>query len=152
MAALPPRPIIRLAWKAHKALVGVSGGRFGYRSASEDQEGLAELITIGRKSGERRAVMIAFFEDGDDFVTMAMNGWDKADPAWWLNLQANPEAELALSADRTVKVTGRAAAEGKEHDRLWENWRRLDHSVDKFADRRTNGTPVVILSPVESKA
>ena len=36
--------------------------------------------------------MIGYFTDGSDLVTMAMNGWSEAEPAWWLNLQANPAA------------------------------------------------------------
>lgn len=42
--------------------------------------------------------MIGYFEEGDDVVTMAMNGWGAPEPAWWLNLQANPEAALDLHA------------------------------------------------------
>ncbi len=143
---LPPRSVIRFAWKVHKALYRYSGGRLGLRDATPDQEGLAELTTVGRRSGHDRTVMIAFFEDGDDYVTMAMNGWDTADPAWWLNLQANCTAKLALTSG-TIDVVGRAAELGDEHDRLWERWRKIDVRVDKYAERRTEGTPVVILSP-----
>jgi len=144
---LPPRTVIRFAWRVHKALYRWSGGRFGLRKYTADQEGLAELTTTGRRSGQQRKVMIAFFEDGDDYVTMAMNGWDVAPPAWWLNLQANDRARLALPIG-TIDVSGRAAVEGEEHDRLWQRWRELDHNVDKFAERRIDGTPVIILSPV----
>ena len=143
---LPPRPVIRFAWGLHKALYRWSGGRLGLRTATPDQEGLAELTTIGRRSGQQRPVMIGYFQDGDDYVTMAMNGWDAADPAWWLNLQANEQAKLALPSG-TIDVIGRAATAGEEHDRLWQRWREMDHNVDKFAKRRTDGTPVVILSP-----
>ena len=95
--------------------------------------------------------MIGYFKDVDaegneDYVTMTMNGWDAADPAWWLNLQANEAASLALPG-RTIAVNGRAANEGEEHDRLWARWRELDHSVDNYSAQRTNGTPAVILSP-----
>ncbi len=145
MAPLPPRPIIRLAWKTHRALVRWSGGRFGLRSSSANQEGLAQLTTTGRRSGQKRTVMIAYLMDGDDFVTMAMNGWDEADPAWWLNMQANPTAEL-ITPDGTITVVGRAANAGDEHDRLWNAWRDLDKFVDQHSHRR-NHTPVVILSP-----
>ena len=147
-AFFPPRPVIRFAWKVHRALYRLSGGRFGLREATSETEGLAELTTVGRRSGQQRSVMIAFFEDGDDYVTMAMNGWDAADPAWWLNLQANEQAKLALIG-QTIDVVGRAALPGEEHDRLWERWREMDHNVDKFATRRTNGTPVVLLSPTQ---
>lgn len=145
MAPLPPRPIIRLAWKIHRGLFRYSNGRLGLREATPDQEGLAQLTTIGRKSGEKRVVMIAYCKDGDDFVTMAMNGWAEADPAWWLNLQANPNAEL-VTPDGRIEVVGRAAEPGEEHDRLWNTWRALDKFIDQHSHRRSN-TPVVILTP-----
>lgn len=144
---LPPRPVIRFAWNVHKALYRWSGGRFGLRVSTPTKEGLAQLETTGRRTGRPRSVMIAYFEDGDDYVTMAMNGWDVAEPAWWLNLQTHERAELALPSG-TIDVIGRAATEGAEHDRLWDRWRKLDHNVDKYAARRSKGTAVVVLSPV----
>ena len=115
MSKLPPRLVIRVAWKAHRALVRYSGGRLGLTEAQPDKEGLAQLTTMGRKSGQERVVMIAYFRDGKDYVTMAMNGWDEADPSWWLNMQANPDATL-LASSGEVAVTGRAAEPGTEHD------------------------------------
>lgn len=143
---LPPRWIIRIAWKTHKAIYRWSGGRLGLSAAKVDAEGLALLTTTGRRSGQQREVMIAYFDDGQDMVTMAMNGWDAPEPAWWLNLLANPQATLT-TVDGPQAVVGRAAVDD-EHDRLWERWRELDKSVDRFGSRRTNGTTVVILTPV----
>lgn len=50
-------------------------------------------------------MIIAYVEDGANLVTLAMNGWADAEPAWWLNLQARPEASVTL-------VDGRRAAAG----------------------------------------
>ena len=88
--------------------------------------------------------MIAYFVDGDALVTMAMNGWGAPEPAWWLNLQANPEATLALSGEANVPVVGRRA-EGDERDRLWERWRHYDKNLDGYATRRPSETAVVVL-------
>ncbi len=145
---LPPRWVITTAWRIHRALYRWSGGRFGLRDARPDRYGLAQLTTTGRRSGEARSVMIGFFTDGDDLVTMAMNGWGEAEPAWWLNLQAEPTATLTLP-DRTIEVVG-AAAEGSEHDRLWDRWRELDKDLDGWAARRPGKTAVVVLTPVET--
>lgn len=143
---LPPRWFIRSAWKTHKALYRWSGGRFGLRRPRSDRYGLAYLTTTGRRSGLERGVMIGYFEDGDAVVTMAMNGWGAPEPAWWLNLQAHPEATLALAGGSTVSVVGRSAA-GEERDRLWERWRELDEGLDGFAARRPTETAVVVLEP-----
>ena len=106
---LPPRWFIRAAWKTHKALYRWSGGRFGLRTPREDRYGLAHLTTIGRRSGQERSVMIGYYEDGDAIVTMAMNGWGAPEPAWWLNLQAEPEATLTMAGGTTVPVVARRA-------------------------------------------
>ena len=52
--------------------------------------------------------MVGYFEDGDALVTMAMNGWGAGEPAWWLNLQANPDAEVETNAGARP-VTARTA-------------------------------------------
>ena len=142
---LPPRWFIRAAWKIHRGLYRWTGGRFGLRVPRADRYGLAFLTTTGRRSGMERGVMIGYYEDGDDVVTMAMNGWGAPEPAWWLNLQAEPQATLAL-ADGTIEVTGRAAT-GAERERLWEGWRQLDRDLDGYASRRPGDTAVVVLTP-----
>ena len=142
---LPPRWVITTAWKIHRALYRVSKGRFGLRRAKGDTYGLAQLTTTGRRSGLERSVMIGYFCDGDDIVTMAMNGWGAAEPAWWLNLQSEPTANLTMP-NGTVAVTARAAA-GPERDRLWQRWSEIDEGLDGYASRRPNETAVVILTP-----
>lgn len=147
-AFLPPRWVVRTAWKIHRGLYRWSGGRMGLRLPSGDREGLAQLTTTGRRSGIQREVMIAYFEDGDDYVTMAMNGWSAAEPAWWLNLQTSPHATLTL-ADGTIEVAA-SAATGAERDRLWARWRHIDKGVDRYSSRRPAGTAVVVFSIVPS--
>jgi len=44
-----------------------------------------------------------------------MNGWADAEPAWWLNLQARPDATVAFKdGSRTVRAR---ATEGEEPER-----------------------------------
>ena len=143
---LPPRWFIRLAWKVHRGLYRISGGRFGLRRPKEDTYGLMRVTTIGRRTGEERAVMLGYFEDGDDLVTMAMNGWGAPEPAWWLNLQAHPEVRVETpDADRTM--CGRAA-DATERTRLWARWGEIDNDLDGYAARRPSETAVVIFEPI----
>ena len=76
---------------------------------------------------------------------MAMNGWGAPEPAWWLNLKANPSAQLTLPGG-TIDVTGHAAA-GDERARLWQRWRGFDRGLDGSAARRPDTTAVVVLTP-----
>ena len=142
---LPPRWFIRLAWSVHRGLYRLTGGRLGLWRPKPDGWGTLRLTTVGRRTGRERSVMVGYFEDGPDLVTMAMNGWGEGEPAWWLNLQAHPDARVEL-ADGARSVTGRAA-QGEERDRLWDRWREIDENLDGYAARRSTETAVVILEP-----
>lgn len=73
-ARLPPRWFVETFWHGHRALLRVSGGRFGLWRPKPGRYGTAQLTTTGRRSGSPRRVVIGYFEDGPDLVTMAMKG------------------------------------------------------------------------------
>jgi hypothetical protein len=72
-------------------------------------------------------VIIAYLEDGPNLIAMAMNGWADGEPAWWLNLQAHPDASVVLvDGPRPVRAraakgtNGRACgADGARSTRSW---------------------------------
>jgi F420H(2)-dependent quinone reductase len=144
---LPPRWFIRLFWQLHRAVIRVTGGRLGLWLPTK-RWGTVRLTTTGRRTGQPRHVILGYFEDGPNLVTLAMNGWGPAEPAWWLNLQAHPEARAELAGSQ-LAVTGRAA-EGEERARLWARWAEIDKDLDAYAARRPHETAVVVLEPVPS--
>ena len=145
-ATLPPRPVVRTAWVLHRALYRLSGGRIGLRPPEAGNKfGMMRLRTVGRRSGEPRVAIVGYLEDGPNLVTLAMNGWAEAEPAWWLNLQAQPDTTVELK-DGPRAVRGRAA-EGEERDRLWARWREFSDNYDAWAALRSGPTAVVVLEP-----
>jgi F420H(2)-dependent quinone reductase len=144
---LPPRWFIRTFWTVHRAILRLTGGRLGLRRATDTRWGMMRLTTVGRRSGERRQAVLGYFEDGPNLVTMAMNGWGDPEPAWWLNLQANPDTTVEL-ADGRRAVHGRAATP-EERPRLWSRWGEYDGEANlaTWASRRSRETAVVILEP-----
>ena len=143
---LQPRWFIRSFWVAQRAVYRVTRGHVGLRRATATQWGMMRLRTVGRRSGQERVAILGYFEDGADLVTMAMNGWADPEPAWWLNLQAHPDAIVDLP-DGPRAVRGRAA-DPDERPRLWARWKEYDGAeLDGFATRRSRETAVVILSP-----
>ncbi|HEU4424034.1 MAG TPA: nitroreductase/quinone reductase family protein [Pilimelia sp.] len=140
---LPPRWFVRVAWVVHRALYRVTGGRVGLWRARANRWGAARLTTTGRRTGRQRSVIIGYLDDGPNLVTMAMNGWADGEPAWWLNLQANPDARVDL-VDGSRPVRARAA-EGDERSRLWARWQEIDAKLDAYAALRSSETAVVIL-------
>jgi deazaflavin-dependent oxidoreductase (nitroreductase family) len=114
---------------------------------------MMRLTTTGRRSGAARTVILGYIPAGGGFATLAMNGWGATDPAWWLNLQAAPDATVDLG-DGPIAVRARAAA-GEERDRLWAGIAQhpgWGDDLGALAARRLVETAVVVLEPVEPAA
>ena len=142
---LPPRWFVRFAWAVHRAIYRLTGGRRGLWPPKTDKWGTMRLTTIGRRTGRERSAILGYYEDGPNLVTTAMNGWADGEPAWWLNLQAHPDATVDLvDGSRTVRAR---AAQGDERARLWARWREVGTDVDAYATLRSTETAVVILEP-----
>ncbi len=154
---LPPRWVIRVIWALHRAIYRLTGGRRGLsRPTPGGSFGHLRLKTVGRRSGAERIAILGYVEDGPNLVTLAMNGWADADPAWWLNLQARPDAIVELKGGASRAVRARAA-DGEERQRLWTLLH--DYSgygdFDAFTSHRAGETTVVVLEPrrlVEARA
>ena len=144
-----PRFALRTFWALHRAAYRVTGGRFGLsRPKTGSKFGMLRLKTIGRRSGQSRVTIVGYYEDGENLVTLAMNGWGEKEPAWWLNLQAQPDATIDLP-DGPRAVRARAAA-GPERERLWatfDDYPGWGNDLDALAARRPTTTAVVILEP-----
>ena len=145
-ARLPPRWFVVSAWHVHRWMFRLTGGRLGLWRPRRGKWGALRLTTTGRRTGEPRSVILGYFEDEPNLISMAMNGWGAAEPAWWLNLQAHPEAVVQLAGGIRREVLGRAAV-GVEREQLWQRWRETDNDLDGYAARRPGETAVVILEP-----
>ena len=145
-ARVPPRWFVVSAWYVHRGIVRAFRGRKGLWRPRPGKWGALRLTAKGRRSGKLRSVIIGYYEDGPNLVTMAMNGWGAAEPAWWLNLQAQPEAVVELAGRIRREVHGRAAV-GLEREQLWQRWRELNQNLDGYAARRAQETAVVVLEP-----
>ncbi len=153
-ASTPPRLLVRTFWVLHRAAYRLTGGRFGLsHPESGARFGMMRLATVGRRSGKPRMTIIGYYEDGPNLVTLAMNGWGQAEPAWWLNLQAQANATVGL-ADGRRAVRARAAT-GPERQRLWARFRDFPgwgDDIDALASHRPSETAVVVLEPRASRA
>ena len=144
-----PRWIVRTIWIGHRAAFRLTGGRFGLRTAEDTRWGMLRLRSTGRRTGRERVAIVGFIEDGPNLVVPAMNGWADPEPAWWLNLQANPSATVELPDGSSRVVRARAAA-GDERARLWRRFVDLRSAAfsDANAALRSRETAIVVLEPV----
>jgi len=145
-----PRWIVRSIWIGHRAAFRLTGGRFGLRTAEDTRWGMLRLRSTGRRTGKERIAIVGFIEDGPNVVVPAMNGWADPEPAWWLNLQANPDATVELPDGSSRAVRARAAV-GDERERLWRRFVGLGSAAftDASAALRSRETAIVVLEPIE---
>jgi deazaflavin-dependent oxidoreductase (nitroreductase family) len=101
------------------------------------------LTTTGRKSGEPRIMPLIFAPDGDRQVIVASKGGAPEHPAWYLNLQANPEVQVQVKGDRfTAKAHD---AQGEERDRLWKVMVGEWPDYEEYQKKTDREIPIVIL-------
>ena len=106
------------------------------------------LVTVGRETGKEREAIVAYFEDGPNIVTMAMNGWGEGEPAWWLNLLDHPDAEIELKGEgRTRHVRGHAADGRGTRPPVGHRGAATRPHLDAYATLRSTETAVVVLEP-----
>ena len=143
-----PHWLIRTIWFVHRRAFAITGGRFGLRTPAASRWGMLRLTTVGRRTGRTRVAILGFIEDGPNIIVPAMNGWMDPEPAWWLNLQAHPEASVTLPRGETRDVMARAA-EGRERDRLWRALVDLGTAAytDANAATRSRETAIVVFEP-----
>jgi deazaflavin-dependent oxidoreductase (nitroreductase family) len=103
------------------------------------------LTTTGRKSGEPRTTPLIFARDGDDYLVVASVGGGPKHPLWYLNLLADPKAEIQVLADH-IGVTARSA-DDDEKPRLWKVVTDVWPNYDVYQSRTDRSIPVVVLSP-----
>ncbi|MBI3227609.1 MAG: nitroreductase family deazaflavin-dependent oxidoreductase [Mycolicibacterium cosmeticum] len=103
------------------------------------------LSTTGRRSKEVRTSALIFARDGADYLIVASYGGAPRHPAWYLNLQADANAEIQVKGER-IAVTARTATP-EEKPRLWsvvtESW----PNYDVYQSRTDRPIPIVVLSP-----
>jgi|ERR1700761_9130200 len=101
------------------------------------------LFTTGRKSGEERANALIFEPDGADYLIVASKGGAPAPPAWFLNLEAEPEVEVQVKGDR-FKARARTATED-EKPRMWQKMVDAWPDYDNYQEKTDRQIPVVVL-------
>ena len=102
-----------------------------------------ELITIGRQSGERRAVLLNYVEHPDGYVVIASNAGDERDPAWWRNLVAHPDATVRVRASDTA-VRAREL-EGEDREVMWRRFVAANPRYESYGNSAGRHIPVILL-------
>ena len=133
----------RILGGVHRRVYRLTGGRLGGRLGNMP---VLLLTTIGRKSGRPRTQPLVYAEVGDGYAVIASKGGAPRDPLWYLNLRANPLAEVTVGRE-TRRVLARDA-QGEERKRLWRSLADLYPGYERYAEKTSRQIPVVVLEPL----
>jgi deazaflavin-dependent oxidoreductase (nitroreductase family) len=142
MSMAAPAGLLRAVGKLNVPVYRASGGRlFG----SLDGTPVLLLTTTGRRSGQRRTAPVVYLPDGERMVVIGSNAGNVRPPAWSLNLEANPDAEVEVRRERRP-VRARIAT-GEERADLWRRVNERYSGFDDYADRTARDIRVFVLEP-----
>jgi deazaflavin-dependent oxidoreductase (nitroreductase family) len=134
---------VKVMSKVNTWVFRVTGGRLGARFVGGAPVLL--LSTIGRRSGDTRTAPLLYLQDGEDYVLVASKGGMSHHPAWYLNLEKNPQVEVEIGSEKKTMVARRASPEEKAA--LWPRLVAMYPSYDDYQARTDRDIPVVIVSP-----
>lgn len=129
----------------HRVLLKLSFGRIGWSFSGMPA---LELTTIGRKSGQPRAVMLTSpLQERSTLVVVASRGGDDRPPAWLLNLQANPTVQVSLQGAPKEPMKARVATPD-ERARMWPQIAGRYKNYAGYQRKTEREIALVLLEPV----
>jgi deazaflavin-dependent oxidoreductase (nitroreductase family) len=139
----PKDALYRIGTGIHRAVFKASKGRIFGKAFGMP---IAELVTTGRRSGKDRSTMLAVpITEGERLVLVASFGGEDRNPAWYLNLRANPQVKVT-TAGSTRAMIARTANE-EERAELWPRITSVFDGYARYQGRTERPIPVVILEP-----
>ena len=110
-----------------------------------DWQGTTALIltTTGRKSGQQRKSPLIYQKYGDDYLVVASKGGADEPPAWYLNLEANPEVQVQVQGDKFTAHARTATAE--EKPAMWAVMAKAWPAYNEYQQNTSRQIPVVVL-------
>ena len=103
------------------------------------------LYTTGRKSGKTSVLPLIYRPAGDGYCVIASKGGSPEHPAWFLNLEADPNVRLKVVNDEFDAVA--RVAEGEEREQLWALMVDYYAPYSDYQAATDRQIPVVVLEP-----
>jgi F420H(2)-dependent quinone reductase len=106
------------------------------------------LTTTGRRSGQRRTTTVAYVRHETGYAVGALNLGSDRDPAWCLNLRADPLGWVEVAGHRNPVLAREASAE--EAEQLWTRFFQQLPQIRHTLRVARRDVPIMILEPVAS--
>ena len=140
MDRLKPRTI-RLIGRLHAWLWKLTGGKLGNAFGRAP---FMMLTTRGRITGRERTTPVLYLQDGADLIVVASFGGNDMYPAWFLNLERCPEAEVIIKGQRRRFLATRVSPE--EKGLIWPRLIEMYPNFAIYQQRTRREIPLLRLS------
>ncbi|MBA4023089.1 MAG: nitroreductase family deazaflavin-dependent oxidoreductase [Gordonia sp.] len=141
--------IVKLSSRVNTKIYKLTGGKVGAKwrvgAGFKDPVPVILLTTIGRKSGKPRTVPLLFLRDGANVVVVASQGGMASNPAWYLNITANPD--VSIQEGKKTSVMRAREADDAERERLWPKLVEVYADFDQYKAWTDRKIPVIICEP-----
>jgi deazaflavin-dependent oxidoreductase (nitroreductase family) len=129
--------------RIHIFLYRLTGGALG-----SNMRGMPVLLltTRGRKTGRIWTTPVMYLEDSGSYVLSASNNGQNRHPAWFLNLEANPQVQVEIKGGQFQAAA--AQVQEREYQELWENLVGQAPFFDGYKNGRSLPIPLVRLNPI----
>jgi deazaflavin-dependent oxidoreductase (nitroreductase family) len=102
---------------------------------------VALIDTVGRKSGKKRTVPIACYPYRDSVAVSASNSGQEKHPAWYLNMQANPQVMVQLGKERFAATAEEVPDE--EREELWKTIVEINKHQGEYLEKVSRRIPLM---------
>ena len=141
---MPSDALLKTMNGIHRVMLKASFGKFGWDLGKMP---VVELTTTGRKTGQKRSVMLTSpLQEGDAIVVVASRGGDDTHPAWFLNLRDNPAVEVVYKGKPKQPMRARVATP-EERARMWPKVTSDHKNNADYQTKTTREIPLVIIEP-----
>jgi deazaflavin-dependent oxidoreductase (nitroreductase family) len=141
---MPSDVMLKFMNTAHRGLLKLSFGKFGWTAAGMP---VVELTTVGRKTGQRRSVMLTSpLQVGESVIIVASRGGDDHHPAWFHNLSADPKVEVSYRGGPAAPWTARVATT-EERAEWWPKVTAKYRNYGGYQRKTEREIPLVVLTP-----
>jgi F420H(2)-dependent quinone reductase len=147
----PPDIVRRIVNRSQRAFTAIEtrrvrrpGRSLGGRIA---QAPVLLITTTGRRSGRRRTTPLVYVENGKSLLVVAAYGGSPWNPAWYLNLLAQPSCTITVNRHEHRAMARPVLGQGRE--KLWPLMRSCIASLPKAEQRTRRSIPLVSIDYVD---
>ena len=135
--------------RLHQAVYERTDGRIGHRMVGSPS---LLLRTTGRRTGRQRTSALIYAPDGRDYVVVASNHARERDPAWLLNIRADPRVEVQVARHREPATARVVEADDADYARLWAIANRGNRNrYEAYQAQTARRIPLVVVTPGDER-